>query len=174
MSATACWHTPGIRPVASPRVLRRPAAKAQRCLHCHEPTSCCVHALYEGVVSVGCQELDVPVCIHATGDMHPVICALQPAAMAKQKTKHAHVGALSDPKKAIRREADRVKRRADKLKRLGLKRTESDATKALKRLRARSQQHSINGERVYEPVQRANQAPLTHATPATCLCRSTG
>jgi hypothetical protein len=65
--------------------------------------------------------------------------------MAKRKNSHAHVGDLTDAKKAIRREEERVwkqKQRAEQ-QRLGLERTESDATKALKLLRNRSQRHYV-------------------------------
>jgi hypothetical protein len=85
---------------------------------------------------VGCQQLAAPVCIHATGDMQPVICALQPAAMRKRKNNHALVGALSDAQKAIRREEDRVRqqKRSAKLKAQGLKKPLSDVPQQLHHL----------------------------------------
>jgi hypothetical protein len=93
--------------------------------------------------------------------MQPVICALQLAAMAKQRKNHnAHVGALSDAQKAARRAADRVRKQKQRsgLKARGLKETVSDASKARHQLRERTQRRWINGKRVWLPVQ---QGPRT-------------
>jgi hypothetical protein len=104
--------------------------------------------------------LAVLVCIHTTGDMHPVICASQPAAMGKRKNKVPHVGALSDAQKAARRAGDRVRKQKQRsgLKACGLKETMSEATKAKHKLRDRTQRRWINGGVVWLPVQ---QGPPT-------------
>jgi hypothetical protein len=75
--------------------------------------------------------------------------------MAKQKNRHAHVGALSDAQRAIRREADRAKqrKRSAKLKAQGLKKPMSAVSKANKQLMMRTQLRRINGRRVWVPVQ---------------------
>ncbi len=67
--------------------------------------------------------------------MQPVICAVQPAAMAKRKNRHARVEALSDAQRVIRNQKQRVKnqKHAAKLKRQGLKQTHSAASKAHKK-----------------------------------------
>ncbi len=49
--------------------------------------------------------------------MQPVICGLQQAAMAKQQNRHAHVGGLSDAKKATRREKGRARQQRHVAKR---------------------------------------------------------
>jgi hypothetical protein len=87
----------------------------------------------------------------------------------KQKNRHAHVGALNDAQKAVKREKWRVRKavQASKLKAQGLKRPVSAATKANKQLCQRSQRHYVKGERLLGRLTRCAARTSTNGYAAT-------
>ncbi len=104
--------------------------------------------------------------------MRPVICALQPAAIAKSKNRHPHVGALSDAKKATRRAEERVKKQKQRARRKsqGLKEPESAARAHRLARKASQRRHWINGKEVWAPVEREPSSAAQLASDAAAAC----